>query len=469
MAQRARPSRGAGRGETRKPVTIDLEANPAGEKADKAGETGKTEPKTDKLRGAEPVAMDKANRTAADTNDSPPKADDAKDGTPSAETKDGEPWGRKDEAAEAPAAPPPSPARRGGIGAIAAGVIGGVIALLGGAGLQWAGVLPAPGGQAETVDLTPMETQIGQLQVRLDELAGGSEISAELVGQVTAAVQGAESAQSSIATLSDEISALQAAIASGQAGEGAGLEALSGRLDAVEQQMAGVAEQLAAIDGANAAIDGLGADMDAIRGSVDGLAGRVDALETGLSDAQGQLAEGGADSSIVARAIAAAGLKSAIDRGATFMAELEAYASVAGEDETVTTLRDFAASGVPTVTQLADGFGTVANRIVATGQGLDENASIGDRLMASARGLVQVRPVGEAEGDTPGAIAARIETRLKAGDLSAALAEWEMLPEAAQAASTDFMDRVRARQTVDQLVAGALNTAMSAAQPAASQ
>ena len=197
------------------------------------------------------------------------------------------------------------------------------------------------------------------------------------------------------------------------------------------------------------------------------LAARIDANEAALSEAQDRLAEGGADSTVVARAIAAAGLKSAIDRGSAFATELEAYASVAGEDETVAQLRDFAASGVPTVTQLSDGFAAVANRIVATGQGLDENASLGDRLMSSARSLVQVRPVGEAEGDTPGAIAARVETRLKDGNLEGALAEWETLPDPAKAASADFMDRVRARQTVDQLVAGALANAMSAARPSA--
>ena len=393
-----------------------------------------------------------------------------------------------------------------------------MIALVAGAGLQWTGLLPSFGSApAETVDLAPVQSEIAQLQARLDEMAaapasGEAAVPAELAGQIEAAAQAARSAQadsgsalSAIETLTADIDALRSAMSSGAAGEGAGLETLSGRLDQIEAQVTGMTAQMADLSASGAdaagaeAMQALGetvaavqGDLDALRGDLDTLAGdvgtvrdsvqgmettvsdglaalaaRIDANEAALSEAQDRLAEGGADSTVVARAIAAAGLKSAIDRGSAFATELEAYASVAGEDETVAQLRDFAASGVPTVTQLSDGFAAVANRIVATGQGLDENASLGDRLMSSARSLVQVRPVGEAEGDTPGAIAARVETRLKDGNLEGALAEWETLPDPAKAASADFMDRVRARQTVDQLVAGALANAMSAARPSA--
>lgn len=517
MAQRVRPSQGSGRGGTRKPVTIDLEANAAGkadEVAPKAAETPTTPDTATRLdkgarQGAEPVAMepgaslrtggDKTGSEVAETDTSTSAKTDA--ATTGSADGDGAKKDRvekpKVEKPERAAAAPPPPAKRGGIGAVAAGLIGGVIALVGGAGLQWVGFLPSPGDQAEMVDLAPVESQIGALQARLDALAaaqpsGEFEIPDALTQQIDTAVQDAQAAQTSIESLDTQINDLRAAISSGQAGEGAGLEALSGRLDAIEQQVGSVSEQMAALSDQSgsvdaAALDEVSAATAALLGDVNDLSARivaaaqdtdqlrtevderVGALEAGLNEARQQLAEGGADSTIVARAIAAAGLKSAIDRGSSFMTELEAYATVAGEDETVTSLRDFAASGVPTVTQLAEGFGAVANRIVATGQGLDENASIGDRLLSSARGLVQVRPVGEVEGDTPGAIAARIETRLKAGNLDAARAEWDALPEAAQAASSDFMDQVQARQTVDQLVAGALSTAMSAAQPAASQ
>lgn len=524
MAQRARPSRGAGRGGTRKPVTIDLEAEKtAGATA--GGASKSSAEKAAKPKAAEPVAMEQAakpgarastagDKASATGNEASPFAKAGEDG----KAEKAQPGGTdRSGDADTPrthrAAPPtpPAPARRGGSGAIAGGIIGGVIALVAGAGLQWTGLLPSFGSApAETVDLAPVQSEIAQLQARLDEMAaapasGEAAVPAELAGQIEAAAQAARSAQadsgsalSAIETLTADIDALRSAMSSGAAGEGAGLETLSGRLDQIEAQVTGMTAQMADLSASGAdaagaeAMQALGQTVTAVQGDLDTLAGelgtvrdsvggmetslndglaalaaRIDANEAALSDAQDRLAEGGADSTVVARAIAAAGLKSAIDRGSAFATELEAYASVAGEDETVAQLRDFAASGVPTVTQLSDGFAAVANRIVATGQGLDQNASLGDRLMSSARSLVQVRPVGEAEGDTPGAIAARVETRLKDGNLEGALAEWETLPDPAKAASADFMDRVRARQTVDQLVAGALANAMSAARPSA--
>jgi hypothetical protein len=59
-------------------------------------------------------------------------------------------------------------------------------------------------------------------------------------------------------------------------------------------------------------------------------------------------------------------------------------------------------------------------RIVAASRGVGEDAGIGERLMASARSLVQVRPVGEVEGEEPGAIAARMEVALSEGNLDRA-------------------------------------------------
>lgn len=530
MAQRARPSRGAGRGGTRKPVTIDLEAEKsvdAGAPADSAATETAVGAPVSETAAAEPVAMDQAGKPRAeaastDTGASPfakPAEQSAEEATPdkdgAGETARPEPAAGEDTSTTRGATPPPPPpaARRGGTGAIAGGLIGGLIALVAGAGLQWTGLLPSFGSApAETVDLAPVQSEIAQLQARLDELAaapaaGEAAVPAELVAQIEAAAEAAQSAQgdsgnalATIETLNTEVEALRSAMSSGAAGEGPGLEAISGRLDQIETQVTDIAGQMAGLAeggadaGNNEAMQALGETVATVQTNLDTLAGdvgtvrdslqgmettvndglaalgaRMDAAESALSDAQAQLAEGGADSTVVARAIAAAGLKSAIDRGSAFATELEAYASVAGEDDTVTMLRDFAASGVPTVTQLADDFGAVANRIVATGQGLDENASLGDRLMSSARSLVQVRPVGEAEGDTPGAIAARVEARLKDGNLDGALAEWDTLPDPAKAASADFMDRVRARQTVDQLVAGALANAMSAARPPAPQ
>ena len=165
----------------------------------------------------------------------------------------------------------------------------------------------------------------------------------------------------------------------------------------------------------------------------------------------------------VAGAIAASALKSASDRGLPFMGELESYASVAGSGETVEALRAYAASGVPTQAQLVERFPAVANRIVASASGVGEDAGIGERLMASARSLVQVRPVGEVAGDDPGAIAARIEVALQRSDLGRAISEWESLPDAARTASQGFADDLKARRRLDSLITDVLGGAMDGA------
>ncbi len=47
-----------------------------------------------------------------------------------------------------------------------------------------------------------------------------------------------------------------------------------------------------------------------------------------------------------------------------------------------------------------------------------------DRLMQSARGLVDVRPAHPTEGADPAAVVTRIRGALDAGDLKTALSEW---------------------------------------------
>jgi hypothetical protein len=358
---------------------------------------------------------------------------------------------------------------------------------------------------------------------------GDGASTAQLEKALNEAVSASEAAQSAsrqaadnsaaIEELSASVSEIENSISGGGAGETAALETLTTRLDGVEDDMAALKGTVSGVQEAqNApANDGSGSgggdgssgsgeqtsqlagDFKALSGTVEGLTGEVSTMSetvSSLSDSVTSLEEGQASLSedvaglsetaaaleervvsneetlsesgagnTVAKAIAAAGLKSAMDRGTPFMTELEAFASVGGDEEAISSLRDYAADGVPTLTQLIERFGPVANDIVATGQGLDENASVTDRLMSSARSLVQVRPVGNVEGEGPGAIAARIEARLKDGDLAGAIEQWETLPDAAKDVSQDFIAQVRARQTADQLVGSVLTDAMSATQP----
>lgn len=491
MAQRSDPTKNRrSTPTTRKSVTIDLEAEPVnladGEPAKApAGETAQT-----------PAA-----KPADDTKPTAPRVDDKKPEPAKPEPAKPEPAkaaaSQSTKAETKPETKPDTKAKSGGMGALGAGIIGGIVTLLGAAGLQWGGVLPSP-GQAppiEQVDLTPVNSQIAQLQSQIETLStdegmAAANIPADISTQIAAANDAAAQAQAQAAELATQLQAAQADltrlsqnIAAGGAGENAGLEAIASRMGALEEQIATATSQLesgspetqeavAALSSSSQALTGdiaeLRENVTGISQRVETIAGEMSALSVRMDETQELAQAGGQNSQTIATAVAAAGLRSAIDRGGPFMTELEAYSTVAGDSEAIAALREFAGSGVDTVAQLADGFGSVANAIVAAGQGLDENAGIADRLMASARNLVQVRPVGEVEGDSPGAIAARMEARLKAGDLAGALAQWETLPQAAQAVSADFVDRIKARQNADTMISDILNGAMGAARNDAS-
>lgn len=356
---------------------------------------------------------------------------------------------------------------------LSGGLVGGLLALVGGAVLQWVGVLPnfAPEPAAvEQVDLTPLQTEIENLRNEFTgfQSSGDDGVSAEAQTAINTAIEAAQSsiAQASnfegmIQALDAKVQEIESRISVGAAGENAGLEALASRIADLEEQSANA-------DVAEETIAGLRSGLSSVESGLSALESDLSEQMAGLSaqiaSAEEKLA-GGSSSVNVATAIASAGLKSAIDRGGSFMAELEAYASVAGNEEIVSELRNYAASGVATVNQLTDQFPSVHNRIIAVGDGLASDAGVADRLMASARSLVQVRTVGDVEGEGADQIAARIEARLKESDLAAALVEWESLPDAAKEASAGFADKLRARQSVDAMVAKALSGAMAASAP----
>ncbi|MDA4630543.1 hypothetical protein NZA98_05350, partial [Escherichia coli] len=80
------------------------------------------------------------------------------------------------------------------------------------------------------------------------------------------------------------------------------------------------------------------------------------------------------------------------------------------------------------------------------------------------------RPVGLVEGEGVAAITARIEAHLNGGDLPAAIAEWDRLPESAKVVSTDFANAMRARQKAGEIVSKALSNALTGMKtPAAAQ
>ena len=177
---------------------------------------------------------------------------------------------------------------------------------------------------------------------------------------------------------------------------------------------------------------------------------RIEAIEKTLDQPR--------DDVEVAVAIASAGLKAAIDRGGSFTAELDTLEGIKPDDPSIKELRAFAVTGVPSRARLVAEFPDVADTILAAVRTDDPNQSLTDRLLSSAFSAIQVRPVGEG----PDAVVARMEARLTNGDLAAAAAEWDKLPEPAKTASEAYKKSLDARIRVEQLVGSALSKAVSA-------
>lgn len=411
----------------RKPVTIDLEPSAI----------GKTEAKAKETPAAEPVGFDPA--IARQSAAAPEPAIESTPGPEETSTTGAagteQPFGRASAARPATESAPPAVTREAGdqFGRLASGVIGGLVALVGVAALQWAGLLPS-----QKADLSGVEQQIAALQrTPSQNLGEGAELA------LNGAVENAKKAVEQVSALAHEMSLIKQSVdevkrTAGAAGS-VDTSAVDERIAALEAKLNASQQQ---VDQASAATE------------------RLTALEAKVNDTSGQ--------ANMALAMAATGLKAALDRGSAFSAELDTYAAVAPSSDNIESLRAFAPKGIPTVGMLASEFGDIAAKIVATTRTVDPNASILDRLWSSAGGLVEARPVGMVAGESVDAITARVEANLGSANLGGAIAEWEKLPDNAKAVSADFAEAMKARQKADEALAKALSDALAGAKAPAS-
>ncbi|MGQ8632792.1 COG4223 family protein [Agrobacterium sp. DKPNP3] len=305
-----------------------------------------------------------------------------------------------------PPAPPQTERRQAATsGLIAAGIVGGLVALAAAGSMQYAGILPsANSGRAGNDEIAYLKTDIANLRQQ---------------------IANAPAADSS--ALEQRLAALEA---KGEA-----------------PQADGLAEKIAALE-------------STLQSERSAQASVTADLTRRLSDAEAKINEP-RDDIEVARAIASAGLKAAIDRGGPFLTELDTLSKVTPDDHAIASLRSFAATGVPSRSELMQKFPDVANAMLSAINQPDPNQGIMERLTESALSLVKVRPVGNIEGETPEAMIARMENKLRNGDLQGAALEWNGLPEAAKSASADYKKSLDARIEVENLVGGTLNRAIT--------
>ncbi|MGV0909198.1 COG4223 family protein [Martelella sp. FOR1707] len=337
------------------------------------------------------------------------------------ERADGETVDEKADSPPPPEPPASSPPLRKGPGfgpVLLAGVAGAVIALAGAYTLSSAGMLGGGVGGKINDEIASLRQELATLKAN----DGSSELQSQL-DALKQQVQSSKGSGEDIASLKQQVSSIQS----------------------TQQNDVGAVKNLQSAF--NDLKSSLSSDQQAIQQKLSALEAKVNTPGKDLA---------------VARAIAAAALKSAIDRGDSFATELATYAEVAPENADLSKLKALATSGIPTREELADEFSDAADAIIAAAEPPPPEGNIFNRLVDSAKGLVSVRPVGDVEGDTVPAIVARIENALSKGDLKTAESEWETLPDAAKQASQKFADGLKARIEADDLVSTTLSSALGA-------
>ncbi|MGH6923535.1 MAG: hypothetical protein ACRED5_07325 [Propylenella sp.] len=452
----------------RKPLTIDL---PAEEVARKEAEGVAAA-----AGGAQAAAEDKAAMEAMrerKRETSAPKSGErgkpTETITPSALAQP-----TRAEKASASREPPREASRPSFVSHVLAAIIGGAVVALVVAILALAGVFLPPREEGPDIAgaLAPLESEIAALKAEIGALgeAPADDPLAPLREQ--------------LATLQQSVGALESA-----APENADEEALREIQTRLEQLEASVAQTAAGVPSDEAGakltarLNELSAEIDALK-SVP--APDLSGLESGLAEIRQGLAALAAEAKTLPRedriasieaklseveqkiekaaalgpAVAADALAAALDTGRPFASELVALEALGVGTDAVAALRPSAETGLPTLGEIRSRFETEM-AAVDLSQPTAEGTGPLDRLLESARGLVEVRPAKPTAGADPGAVAARTRGALSAGDLKAALAEWETLPEDVRSATASWAETVRTRVAADDLVARLRGEALS--------
>lgn len=320
-------------------------------------------------------------------------------------------------AADAPPAPPPTAApasSRSSLPALAlAGLVGGAV----GAGIVFFAL------NRQTPAITP--EQVAQLQGRLDRLqASTTELDRKAASAADAAAKAGAAAQSATARVNE--------VAGSAAPDAAALSELQARAQRAEATATAVGQQL---------------ERNTARiGSVEALA------KTAAAPSPQGLA--------AARIVLAERVQAALASGQPFAADVAALAKGGGSPDQLAALNAVATTGAATkdalLTQLR------GHRAMFVRELTPVSAGWQDRALALVSRVISIRPVGDTGANDPATLPARLEAAIARGDIVAAAAAWEQLPEPARRESAAFGEALRKRASADAAIAKITQDAVAA-------
>ncbi len=163
---------------------------------------------------------------------------------------------------------------------------------------------------------------------------------------------------------------------------------------------------------------------------------------------------------LAALSFAIEGLARKIETGGAFERELKVVNAAIPNNKKLDNLTQYAKTGIKTIAQVQNDFKPVLRDLLSVGDAQSTPGMV-QKLVGSARSLIRIRRVGEVEGDSREALIARLEARVKAGDLPAALVAAKKLEGAAAKAAEVWVGEVEKRLMTIELIKSIRNDVIS--------
>jgi len=149
-----------------------------------------------------------------------------------------------------------------------------------------------------------------------------------------------------------------------------------------------------------------------------------------------------------------------IQAGKAFERELKIVTIALPQNRRLEKLQKFSNSGVRSINRLQKDFAPVLRTILVS-KSPSARSGVIDRLVGTAKSLIRIRRIGEIEGDDRDAIIARLEARVKAGDLPTALKAAKKLKGPSATAAKDWVQAVEERLKTITLIKNIRNDVIS--------
>ncbi len=235
---------------------------------------------------------------------------------------------------------------------------------------------------------------------------------------------------------------------------------LAQRTQALETTLKSVGDDTTAL---RTTVDGLKGDLEArfkatakpadVAAAIEPVATKITGLEKNLAGVVRSEQDRNATAGNILLSIELTNLKRALDRGGKYTSELAAVKKVGGDKLNLAVLETAQTTGVPSLANLTTEFRSLAYTMLdAETQPAD--GSVLDRMLAGAKSVVRVRKVVHGADDTSTeAVIGRMEAHLKDGRLAELLDEGKKLPDKPRATASVWLDKIKARFTIETALA----------------